>query len=99
MILSTTLSAGTSSAKNSRREMANRIIVQGVEASLDANGDWQSTDEGLRADLEVKAGVNSRGSHTPDRIGAQLNAAVKNLGARILERDAFKQNEEPGTVF
>ena len=76
----------------------NRIIVNGVEAELDEARIWRSRDEGLRAELETVAGATVAGSF-PDPVGVQLDAAVRELGARVLERDLYVDDAPADAVF
>jgi hypothetical protein len=76
----------------------NRIIVNGVEAELDAARIWRSEDEGLRVALEAVAGVTVAGS-LPDPVGVQLDAAVRKLGARVLERDPYVDDAPADAVY
>jgi hypothetical protein len=79
--------------------MPNRITVNGVAAELDDMRVWRSADEGLRATLEVKAGLYVAGGATPDPVGRQLEAAVRSLGAVVVSRDPYIADDTPGRVF
>jgi hypothetical protein len=84
--------------KGGKKHMANRIIVYGVEAELVA-GNWQSEDEELKARLEVAAPATLRSPAFPDSDGRQLDAAVRLLGARILERTALAEGVDEYRVY